>query len=300
MTHKKFKYFIGLILALVSLMNFITPVEANTISEVYTWDLTFNPSGPYFNDQRLNPFAVPAVREAMNLLIDREYIVDDIFDGTVTPLWLPISHFLDEYPGVQADYDALEIDYEHDPTTAETIIASELVSLGASKIGDLWYFGGVPLEIIMIIRVEDERQAVGEYVKGLLEGIGLTVTPLYKTGMEATPIWLNSDPAEGQWHIYTGAWLSYLESGATWDELNNFQDYYTQDSIYGFTALFSAYNPDPAFGILADDLADDLFADPTIRHDAIVEGMEYALKDSVRIWLAEAAYRDSYLPLLRR
>lgn len=38
-------------------------------------ELSFNPVGPVFESTgKLNPFAVPAVREAMNWLIDRQYI----------------------------------------------------------------------------------------------------------------------------------------------------------------------------------------------------------------------------------
>jgi peptide/nickel transport system substrate-binding protein len=300
MSRKRLAIIVSFIVVLVLLTNFITPVNASTISSIHTWELTFNPSGPYFNDQRLNPFAIPEIRAAMNQLINRQWIDDNIFGGTVTPLWLPISHFLDEYPGVKTEYDALEAAYAHDTTTAESIISTELLTLGATKVGDLWYYAGEPLEIIMVIRVEDERQAIGDYVKGLLEDIGFTVTALYKTSAEASLIWLNSDPAEGQWHIYTGAWVTYAEPGTPWNELANFQFYYTQDSLYNFSPLWAAYDPDPAFRTLADDLDEDLFATPAARHDAIVSGLEYALEDSVRIWLAERPYSNFYLPLIRR
>ncbi len=40
-----------------------------------TTELTFNPVGPTFpKTGELNPFSVPAIREAMNWLIDRSYI----------------------------------------------------------------------------------------------------------------------------------------------------------------------------------------------------------------------------------
>lgn len=42
------------------------------------WELSFNPVGPEYSDGRLNPFHVPAVREAMNWLINRQYIVENL------------------------------------------------------------------------------------------------------------------------------------------------------------------------------------------------------------------------------
>jgi peptide/nickel transport system substrate-binding protein len=39
------------------------------------YELTFNPVGPTFPNGELNPFNVPRIREAMNYVIDRNYIV---------------------------------------------------------------------------------------------------------------------------------------------------------------------------------------------------------------------------------
>src|SRR5690625_3567346 len=44
-------------------------------------ELTFNTYGPEFQDGRLNPFSVPRIREAMNLLIDRDYVTNEIYGG---------------------------------------------------------------------------------------------------------------------------------------------------------------------------------------------------------------------------
>ncbi|MCB0062370.1 MAG: hypothetical protein KDE19_09650, partial [Caldilineaceae bacterium] len=55
-------------------------------------ELTFNPAGPVFEATgKLNPFAVPRVREAMNLLIDRNYVAQEIYGGLALPRYLPIT-----------------------------------------------------------------------------------------------------------------------------------------------------------------------------------------------------------------
>lgn len=42
-------------------------------------ELTFNPAGPVFTGTgKLNPFAIPAIREAVNWLIDRDYLTKEV------------------------------------------------------------------------------------------------------------------------------------------------------------------------------------------------------------------------------
>jgi hypothetical protein len=49
-------------------------------------ELSFNPVGPVFESTgKLNPFAVPAMRQAMNWLIDRDYIAQEIMGGLGIP-----------------------------------------------------------------------------------------------------------------------------------------------------------------------------------------------------------------------
>ena len=49
-------------------------------------ELTFNPTGPTFaKTGELNPFHVPAIREAINWLIDRDHIVEEIYGGLAIP-----------------------------------------------------------------------------------------------------------------------------------------------------------------------------------------------------------------------
>lgn len=49
------------------------------------FELTFNPVGPEFKDGSFNPFSNPRIREAMNWLIDRNYIVNEIMLGFARP-----------------------------------------------------------------------------------------------------------------------------------------------------------------------------------------------------------------------
>jgi hypothetical protein len=60
-------------------------------------ELTFNPAGPELENGTINPFAVPVVREAMNYLMDRNYIAQEIMGGMAIPRWLPFNIASSDY-----------------------------------------------------------------------------------------------------------------------------------------------------------------------------------------------------------
>lgn len=88
-------------------------------------ELTFNPYGPEFQDGRLNPFSVPRIREAMNWLIDRDYIVDEIYGGLAVPKFFPITAAFPDYARYAAAAKTLELKYAHNPELAEQVISEE-------------------------------------------------------------------------------------------------------------------------------------------------------------------------------
>ena len=61
---------------------------AYTLSYGNTWELTINPSGPLLHNGKLNPFAVAPIREALNWLIDRNYIAQELCFGLARPKFL--------------------------------------------------------------------------------------------------------------------------------------------------------------------------------------------------------------------
>lgn len=296
MTLKRNSTLLIFAILLISLLIPKTSVEAALVSEVWSYDLSFNPV-LYFKDQSLNPFGIPAVRSAMNMLIDRQELIDLINPNWLTtPLWTPISKYGEEYPKLVSKFNQVESSYAYNFSTAETIISNELLNKGAYKDGGLWHYQDQPIKLIFVIRTEDNRRIMGDYVAGLLENLGFTIERLYKNGAEAHPIWLLSDPEDGLWHIYTGGWIFPYPH----HEAENFQHFYTPLSSYGGTPLWSAYNPDPVFLSLAEDLAVDAFASEAARIDAMEQALDWALKDSVRIWLMESPKYRHFLPLISR
>jgi peptide/nickel transport system substrate-binding protein len=282
---------------LFSFMIAISPVQAASVSEVDMYELTFNPI-LYFNDQRLNPFGIPAVRNAINMLIDRQELIDLVNPMRfTTPLWTPLSKYGKEYPKLVSTFNQLEGDYAYRFTTAESIISDELISKKAYKYGGLWHYeNGELIKLIIVIRIEDDRQIIGDYVADQLETLGFTIERLYKNGAEAHPIWLLSDPTAGDWHVYTGRWIFEFPH----HEAENFQLFYTPHSSFASSPLWAAYEPDPDFQTLADNLALDAYPSEADRLADMQKALEWALKDSVRIWLMESPLYRHFFPLIYR
>jgi peptide/nickel transport system substrate-binding protein len=108
--------------------------------------------------------------------------------------WHALNTASGDYAALADVARALEAKYAYDKDLAASIIAEEMEALGAELVGGVWQFEGEPVEISILIRTEDERLAIGDYVGNQLEDIGFTVIRDYKTAAEASPIWLQRQP----------------------------------------------------------------------------------------------------------
>jgi len=246
-------------------------------------ELSFNPAGPVFpGTDRLNPFALPKIREAMNWLIDRKFIAEEIMRGLGRPRYLPIDSSFPDFARLADVARRLEIRYAHDPDRARSIISTEMRKLKATLVGGKWRFRGKPVILTFLIRNEDTRRAIGEYVANLLEGLGFSVERRFGGAADLSPLWMSGDPAKGQWHLYTGGWVSTAISR---DEGGQFDFFFTRRGLQH--PLWQAYKPSPEFDRIADRLGRSDFATMAERNQLLARALELAMADSVRIWLVE-------------
>lgn len=246
-------------------------------------DLTFMPStGPEFNDGRLNPFYSDKIREAMNWLVDRDYIAQEITGGLAAPRFVAINKASKDAALLADVMAATALKYAHDPDKAVEVIGAEMEALGAEMVDGKWNYNGEPVVLTGLIRVEDERLDIGDYVSNLLEDIGFTVERDYKTSAEASPCWLRGDPDEGCAHFYTGGWVSTAISR---DAATNFSFFYTPDGLP--FPPWQAYSPSDEFYEIATKLNNSDFATMEERAELMARAIELASLDSQRIWLKD-------------
>ncbi len=258
-------------------------------------ELTMNPVGPTFpGTGALNPFSVPRIREAMNYLCDRDYIANEIMGGLAIPKYTTLGPFADAQVRYPDMVEAIEDEYAHDPAKAAAIFDEEMPKLGAVKANGKWTFNGQPVNLIFLIRVEDERRQMGDYIAGLLEDLGFEITRLYRTGAESSPIWMNSDPALGLFNLYTGGWVT---TAIARDQGTNFSYYYTK--VGRSEPLWQAYENDPAFFTVADALWNNAFDSMAEREELFEQALSLAMKESHRVWLVDRTAFSPYVKNFR-
>src|SRR4030095_6924936 len=221
------------------------------ISYGSTAELSFNPVGPTFpKTGELNPFSVPAIREATNWLIDRDHIVEEIYGGLAVPKYLPLTSAFPDYARVADEARQIELQYAYKTERAKAVITREMKKLGADASNGKWTYRGKPVRLIFLIRSDDhQRREIGDYIATLFESVGFVVDRQYKTASEASPIWVLGDPADGRWHFYTGGWVTLVVNR---DQADNFDFYYTSRGRPD--PLWQAYKPDPKFDKIAERL----------------------------------------------
>jgi peptide/nickel transport system substrate-binding protein len=245
-------------------------------------EITFNPSGPEFQDGRLNPFSVAKIREAMNMLMDRNYLAQEIYGGLGIPKFTSLNANFPDYARYVATAREIEAKYAYDLDGAKAIIDAEMTTLGAELVDGKWNYGGAPVVIIGIIRTEDERMQIGDYIASQLEAIGFTVDRQYKTRTEASPIWNGSDPTEGQWHYYTGGWITTAVSR---DDATNFGYFYT--NLGSGSPLWQAFvNTEEYYDICLRLWTND-FTTMEERGELFARAMVLANEESQRVWLID-------------
>ncbi len=246
-------------------------------------EITFMPSaGPEFEDGRLNPFYSDKIREAMNWLIDRDYICQEITGGLAVPRFVPINYASKDSALLADTIAAIALKYAYNPDKAVAVITEEMEALGAELVDGKWQYNGEPVVLIALIRIEDERLEIGDYVSNLLEDIGFTVERDYKTSAEASPCWLRGDPESGCAHFYTGGWVSTAISR---DAAGNFSYFYTPDGLP--FPPWQAYSPSEEFYDLATKLNNSEFGTMEERAEMMAQALNLALEDSQRIWLKD-------------
>ncbi len=172
-------------------------------------EIMFNVAGPEFHTGELNPFYYPKIREAVNFIIDREYIVGEILGGMGSPIYGQEASVFPEYERYPQLFEAIEDAYIYDFEKGEEIIAREMEGLGAEMIGGVWHWQGQAVELNFIIRIDlyvPMFPATGDYVADQLERVGFQVNRMHLTGPEAFAIWIPGDPMAGEYHLYTGGW----------------------------------------------------------------------------------------------
>lgn len=268
-----------------------------------SWSLMLNPipnKAPYTwtktdGTTEFNPFAIREVRYALNWLINRKKLVDEILLGDGDPMFTPMTpgqpgtyryNLLASKLGMTATGNERKAIADIDAAmTAASNLAENKGKL--VKKGAFWQYNGKDISIKFLIRVDDPngRLPAGRYIADQIEKAGIRVERLEWDRSKSSTLAYYSNPADLSWHMYTEGW----GAGATrawWDV--------TVSQMYAPYYGNMAGGADPANWNYTNDRIDELgkkgmngqFLTEKEYWDGNLEATELGLKDSARIYLA--------------
>jgi len=228
-----------------------------------------------------NPFTIREVREALNWLIDRNYIVNEIFKGRAVPRWTIFRAVSPDYSRIVDYAKILEAKYAYNFDKAKSQIFEALAKAGAEYKDGKWYYEGEPITINFLIRPEDERKDFGDYIANQLEKIGFTVNRLYKRSRDAFLLWGSYEPSKrGEWHIYTAGWAF---TGITAYDDSDPWFLYSPDNA----PIFEEYRGLPLLREALDKLNNAEYKSMEERIELLKRICELSLEDSVHVWIVD-------------
>lgn len=242
---------------------------------------------PYPGNQTFNPFSIKEIRFAMNFLIDRNFIVNNILKGFSNPIVEPYGPTSPEYHNVLPVVDPLKIRY--DITLATKSIKDSMTKAGAvmDQTGK-YTINGKSVLVKILIRNDDLiRKAFGDFVASEIEKVGFTVMKEYGDLTKANRVVYGSNPADLEWNIYTESYIS------------------SSFSRYNPTTVSQMYAPwfgnmpgsqNPGFwqysNSTIDDLTQDLvfnnFTSEGERNQLLQQAESVGLQEAVRLFFARS------------
>ena len=166
-----------------------------------SYSILVNPA----KSEEFNPFSSRDIRFALNYLIDRKLIVNELMGGYGSPI---ISYYSPSDPEYLTVIEQLEtFNFKYNPVLAEEIISRVLKERGAVKIDDKWQIDGKPIEITIFIRSDDTvRKSIGEILAVELQKIGFTIKKDFGDLNKAFVVVYGSNPSDLKWSLYTEGW----------------------------------------------------------------------------------------------
>jgi peptide/nickel transport system substrate-binding protein len=253
----------------------------------YTWTKTDGVT-------EFNPFAIREVRYALNWLINRKKLVDEILLGDGDPMYTMATpgqpgtyryNLIASKLGMTATGNERKAIADIDAAmTAASMLAENKGKL--VKKGAFWQYEGKDVTIKFLIRVDDPngRLPAGRYIADQIEKAGIKVERLERD-RSGIKIAYYSNPADVEFHMYTEGW----GAGATrawWDV--------TISQMYAPYYGYMAGGADPANWNYTNDRIDELgqkgmngqFLSEADYWSGNLEALELGLKDACRVYLA--------------
>lgn len=231
-----------------------------------------------------NPFSLRDVRFAVNYLLDRNLVINELMGGYGVPLHSYYGPFDPEYISLIGDLESYN--FQYNPALANMMITDAMEDAGAKMQNGIWTMDGEPIVLNFVIRSDDPtRKSIGEILSLELENAGFTVNKDFGDLNKAFVVVYGSDPAEQQWHLYTEGWgrsgfVRYDSSGLA----QMYSPWFSNMPGFNDPSFWNYENQD------IDEITQAIYAgnftSKTERTSLMRDAVTIGIDESVRIFLA--------------
>src|SRR6188472_887920 len=248
-------------------------------------DLLLNPAPAKASTNDLNPFSIRQVRFAMNYLIDRDFVINEILKGYGSPRIDPFGIYSPEYLNIINVVQSFG--FRHSPEIAQKMISDALSHAGATRDSNgKWIYNGKPVTVKVLIRSDvPYRKSIGEAIASNLESIGFNIIRDYGDLNKANAIVYGSDPQDFKWNIYPEGFAS-----------SAFAKYSPATPAQMYAPWYSRMpgNQNPAFWNYKNSTLDKItqkivfgnFSSESERNKLLRESIKDGIQESVRVFVA--------------
>lgn len=239
---------------------------------------------PAVSEEQFNPFSIQQVRFALNYLIDRDLIVDEILNGYGTTMVSAYKPYDPDYLLILGTLQSFN--FKHNPALASQMISNALEKAGAQKIGSTWHYKSKPVQVTIFIRNDDPvRKSIGETLSSQLQSMGFVVVKDYGDLTKAFSTVYGSNPSDLKWNIYTEGWV--IGGFVRYDSVITAQMYSPwYSNMPGFNNPSYWNFQDPQIDYLSKAIFLGNFTSSAQRSALINQAVDRGINDSVRIFLA--------------
>ncbi len=233
----------------------------------------------------LNPLSIIEVRQAIQYIVNRPFVSQEIYKGFAIPMLTHVS---------PADFDLLTV-YEglktsniyYDPDLAKSIVNKAMTDAGAELREGYWHYGNDRLDLKFIVRTEDERWEIGNALRTELSRLGFNVILMPQQFGPAVFTVYSTDPQLFQWHLYTEGWGRGSPERYDFSSVNQMCAPWIGNMPGWQENGFWQYEQNE-LDKLGQRIFTGEFQDVEERNEIYKQATEKCLEESVRIWVATA------------
>ena len=252
-----------------------------------SYSILVNPA----ESDKFNPFSIKQIRFALNYLVDRKLIVNELMGGFGSPTTSYYGPYDPEYLTIIEQLE--HFNFKYNPKLAREMISEALLENGATKNDGIWMIKGSPIEITIFIRSDDPvRKSIGELLSSDLQSVGFVVNKDFGDLNKAFVVVYGSDPAELKWSLYTEGWAK--SAFVRYDSVGLGQMYSPWFSnMPGFNDPSYWNYKNDELDIVTQRIYTGEFESREQRTGLIQDAIVLGIKESVRVFLASKT--DQYV-----